>query len=44
MAEEPQPEKLKKREKALAKDAEIAYMYAKYILEGPFSAGEPAID
>ena len=38
-----QPQELKKRERVLAKDAEIAYLYAKYILKGPFPAGEAAI-
>ena len=39
-----QPEELKKREKALAKEAEYAYYYAAYVLKGPFPAGEAAID
>jgi hypothetical protein len=38
-----QPAELKKREAALAKDPEIAYSYALYVLKGPFKLGEPAI-
>ena len=37
------PEELKKREKYIAKSAIHAYLYAKDILKGPFSAGEEAI-
>lgn len=40
---EDQPEELKKREKALAKDPRYAYSYARNILKGPFKAGEVAI-
>ena len=38
-----EPKELKKREKALAKDPKIAFLYAKDILQGPFPAGEAAI-
>jgi hypothetical protein len=38
-----QPAELKKREAALAKDPEIAYWYALYVLKGPFKLGEPEI-
>jgi len=34
---------LKKREAALAKDSEIAYRYARNILQGKFPAGEAVI-
>ena len=37
------PAELKKREAAIAKDAFYSYKYAKYVLKGPFPAGEPAI-
>ena len=37
------PEELKKREKYIAKSTKYAYMYAKYILKGPFPLGEAAI-
>lgn len=37
------PEELKKREKALAKNAKYAYLYAWQIIKGPFPAGEAAI-
>ena len=38
-----QPKELKKREKAFAKDAKYACMYACYTLQGPFPLGEAAI-
>lgn len=38
-----QPAELKKRELALAKNAEHAFLYANLILNGPFPAGEAAI-
>jgi hypothetical protein len=38
-----QPEELRKREKALVKEARYAYLYAQWVLKGPFKAGEPAI-
>ena len=37
------PDELKKREKILARDPEIAYYYAKSVLKGPFPLGEPVI-
>jgi hypothetical protein len=37
-----QPEELRKREKALAREAKYAYRYA-HVLKGPFQAGEAAI-
>ena len=37
------PEELKKREAAIATEAQFAYYYANYILEGAFPAGEEAI-
>ena len=37
------PEELKKREAAIAKDPQYAYMYAREVLEKPFPAGEAAI-
>ena len=37
------PEELKKRERAISKDAYCAYYYAKDILRGPFPKGEEAI-
>jgi hypothetical protein len=37
------PAELKKREQYIAKNAKYSYMYAVYILKGPFKAGEAAI-
>ena len=34
---------LKKREEVLAKDAKYAYEYARWVLNGPFPAGEAAL-
>ena len=36
-------EELKKREKFIAKSAIYAYNYARFIIKGPFPAGEEAI-
>jgi lambda repressor-like predicted transcriptional regulator len=37
------PEELRKREAALAKDGQYAYFYAKHVLKGRWPAGEEAI-
>jgi hypothetical protein len=37
------PEELKKREKAIARSSYYSYVYAMYVLQGPFNLGEPAI-
>lgn len=37
------PKELKKREAAIAKSSEYAFLYADEILHGPFEAGEQAI-
>ena len=37
------PSELRKREKALARSAKYAYLYAAHVLKGPFPAGEAVI-